>query len=230
MKPNLFDPASTGIKSGSLADKAVQKWFDGKGEKPLVLKDGTPIKRIMVEGNAQAPSSLVPHRNHENKIIGCKVYIDASDTCEIWQGIKKSRDGKPVLDKSGKPVPEYRSVLIPPRRNQRSYEKLFGKKWEPEEKLDKDFKKIGEIRKGDVFLIPLDASGEICLPGQKPVYELWYRAISLKTAGEITFAPAEFDDALPGHLSKVPRAISQRPSSPTKQAAVVLHNKTALPR
>ncbi|NBU71904.1 MAG: hypothetical protein EBS53_10735 [Bacteroidetes bacterium] len=230
MKPNLFDPASTGIKSESFADKAVQKWFDGKGEKPLVLKDGTPIKRIMVEGNAQAPSSLVPHRNHENKIIGCKVYIDASDTCEIWQGIKKSRDGKPVLDKSGKPVPEYRSVLIPPRRNQRSYEKLFGKKWEPEEKLDKDFKKIGEIRKGDVFLIPLDASGEICLPGQKPVYELWYRAISLKTAGEITFAPAEFDDALPGHLSKVPRAISQRPSSPTKQAAVVLHNKTALPR
>ena len=131
------------------------------------------------------------------------------------------------MDKGGKPVPDYRSVLIPPLRNQKSYEKLFGKKWQPEQKLDKDFKRIGQIRKGDVFLIPMNASGEICQPEEKPIYELWYRAVSLKTAGEITFVPAEFDDALPGYLAKVPRAISQRPSSAAKHAAIVMHANAA---
>lgn len=225
MKATDFDARSTGITPESLPGKVVTEWIKKNGEAPLVLRDGTPVKRIMVEGNAQAPSSLVPHRNHENKIIGCKVYIDASDTCEIWQGVKKGKDGKPMLDKSGKPVAEYRSILIPPQRNQKSYEKLFGKKWQPDENLDKDFKRIGQIRKGDVVLIPMDAKGEICQPGEKPVYELWYRAVSLKTAGEITFAPAEFDEALPEHLAKIPRAVSQRPSSATKHAAIVLHNK-----
>ena len=168
------------------------------------------------------------HRNHENKLIGCKIFTEKFLTCEIWKGTKKTKDGKPALDAKGKPIPVYRSVLIPPARNLRSFEKLFGKKWAPEEKLDSDFKKIGQIQKGNVFRIPLGAKGDVCDPEVKPTYEAFYRPTKITANGQIEFVLAEHVDSVPYHLAHLKGVEKTAPSSPVKLAAIILNSTSTL--
>jgi hypothetical protein len=223
-----FSESQTKISPSQLPLKVIVKWLNEKGTRPLHLSDGTEVKHIMQTGNQQALSSLVAHRNHEKKIIGCKIFTEKFQTCEIWKGIKKTKDGKPLLGLKGKPIPIYRSVLIPPARNLRSFERMFGKKWAPEEKLDSDFKKIGQIQKGDVFRIPLDANGGVCDPDVKPIYEAFYRPTKLTAKGQITFALAEYVDSLPVFLAHLKGAEQPAPSSPAKLAAIILNTRLPL--
>jgi len=224
LKASDFSENQTKIPSSQLPLKVIAKWFDAKGAKPLHLGDGTEVKHIMQMGNQQALSSLVAHRNHENKLIGCKIFTEKFLTCEIWKGTKKAKDGKPALDAKGKSIPVYRSVLIPPARNLRSFEKLFGKKWAPEEKLDSDFKKIGQIQKGDVFRIPLDAKGDVCDPEVKPTYEAFYRPTAIKSSGQISFDLAEHINSVPAQLAHLKGVEQTKPSAPAKLAAIILNN------
>lgn len=185
----------SGIPLDKLPPKLVEKWKESNGSKPLRLVDGTPVESVPVSTTSEQVTSLFPHRNRAGEIIGLKTTTEAYASCQIWEGPKRSKDGSVVLDAKGQPVLEYLRVLVPPARNLASYKKQFGTDWKPDVTIPSDFRKVGQLKKGDIFRIPLNADGEILSSLTGSIYVPTYRLASIAANGQIEFFLAEFNKA-----------------------------------
>jgi hypothetical protein len=185
----------SGIPLDKLPPKLVEKWKESNGSKPLRLVDGTPVESVPVSTTSEQVTSLFPHRNRAGEIIGLKTTTEAYASCQIWEGPKRSNDGSVVLDATGQPVLEYLRVLVPPARNLASYKKQFGIDWKPDVTIPNDFRKVGQIKKGQQFLIFLDGDGKIVSDVGNAVFQFWYRVSTIKSLGTVVFVLSEFGNS-----------------------------------
>jgi hypothetical protein len=180
----------SGIPLEKLPPKLVEKWKESNGSKPLRLVDGTPVESVPVSTTSEKITSLFPHRNRSGEIIGFKTTTEAYAACQIWEGPKRSKDGSVVLDAKGQPVLEYLKILVPPARNLASYKKQFGTAWKPDVAIPKDFRKVGQFKKGDILTVPLDSTGNISI--SSIFSRRLYRVSSIEGDGRIRLMLAEF--------------------------------------
>ena len=181
----------SGIPAEKLPAKVVKDWEASNGTKPLRLRDGTPVYSVPVAKTKQQPTSLFPHRNHKGEIIGFKTATEAYESCQIWEGPKLDKDGKPVL-KDGKPVLAQISIMVPHARNLANFKARSGKSWRPSESIPAGYSKVGTIKKGDLLTLPLSHEGKI-LPRKEGAFAcITYRVVALNTNGQIEMLMAEF--------------------------------------
>ncbi len=85
---------------------------------------------------------------------------------------------------------EYLKILVPPARNLSSYKKQFGTAWKPEVVIPKNFRKVGQFKKGDILTVPLDSTGNISI--SSIFSRRLYRVSSIEGDGRIRLMLAEF--------------------------------------
>lgn len=218
----------SGIPMDKLPPKVVEAWASSDGAKPLRLIDGTRVESVPVSTTSEQITSLFPHKNRVGEVVGFKTATEVYSTCQIWEGPKRLKDGLIALDSSGHPVLHCIQILVPPARNLASYKREYGRPWKPEVKIPADFKKIGQLKKGDILRIPLDAAGDI-LPSKKGAARvLLFRVGSIKANGQLDLRLAEFDkDGLDeSPWSGLAAVIQRQPSSAQVIAGILKFNQT----
>lgn len=220
--------SESGIPHQKLPPKLIKAWVESNGSKPLRLVDGTPVESVPVNASSEQTTSLFPHLNRQGDIIGFKTSTEAFESYQIWKGPKKSKkDGSIQTDSQGKPLMDYRRVLIPPARNLAAYRHRFDKPWKPDVEIPSDFQKVGQFKKGDLYKIPLDANGEISFSPTGDHRILCYRVLKFAANGQVTFVLAEFlEKELKGSpWENLEKVITKSPSSPPVLASILFFNR-----
>jgi hypothetical protein len=218
----------SGIPLEKLPPKIIDAWKQSNGSKPLRMLDGTPVVSVPVSTSKEQVTSLFAHRNKQGEIIGYKTSTEAYYSCQIWEGPKLSKKtALPMLDEKGHPILEHRRILVPPPRNLASYRKTFGKPWKPDESIPEGFTKVGQFKKGELFRIPVDSTGEISFSPTGDQRTLTYRLNKIASNGQLTFELAEF---LEKGLDESPWAnfekfFTRSPSSPVLLASILRYNQ-----
>ena len=93
---------------------------------------------------------------------------------------------------------EYWRLKIPPPRNLVNYEKLHGKKWQPDPKdiPPPDAELVGDLKKGQLLRVPIGKDSTPASRGQPATHGWWwYRVASLKDSnGQVKFELAEYKE------------------------------------
>jgi hypothetical protein len=152
--------------------------------------------RIRVEQDRKATASYFPHHNRESRAakaapIGVKATNEACRVFRIFQRLTKDAQGNVVKR-------EYWRLKIPPPRNLVNYEKLHGKKWEPDAKdlPPPDAELLGDLKKGQLMRVPIGKDSTPASRGQPATHGWWwYRVASLKDSnGQVEFKLAEYKE------------------------------------
>lgn len=200
--------------------KAVESWMNDPrpiDQHPLRLNDGTPVhtlrlplKQLPAEV-ARLPhvkttpnpktsgSSALPYPSGRVRpygyLIGFKGATECYDRCEIWSGHVMDKQGRPRLDKAGRPQVKYHSVLVPTARNLAIYRRVHGRPYKANG-IEGMTTRIRSIRKGDLLLAEFgpvtDDRLELCGTNCHPVAKVWLRVESIKSRGALQLKPAEF--------------------------------------
>jgi hypothetical protein len=206
---DTFEPAKgveawlkdAGIPAAKLPRKIVENWIASEGSKTLRLTDGTPVYSVPVATTEEQWTSLVPHRNAREEVIGYKTATEAYDACVIWAGPKRNKKGNKkgelVLDKAGQTIEDYHSVLVPAARNLAAFYERTGQRWSPAEPPPPNFKVLGRFRKGDLARLALTQKAELAETSSEIHRRFWYRVASIKSNGQLEFKLAEFKPAKP---------------------------------
>lgn len=173
------------------------------------FKDGQPgqvIRRIRVEQDKKAAASYFPHHNRESRAsgepIGVKATNEACRIFRIYQQLTKDDQGKVIKR-------EYWRLKIPPPRNLHNYEKIHGRKWQPDEKDNppQDAELLGELTKGQLLRIPIGANQNFAKRGAPATHGWWwYRVAALNDSdGEMKLELAEYKEPKEPPKDKIDR-------------------------
>lgn len=219
----------SGIPLDKLPPKLIKAWEESNGSKPLRLIDGTPVESVPVTTSKEQVTSLFAHRNKQGEIIGYKTSTEAFSSCQIWSGPRLSKTtGRPMVNEKGQVIPDFRRILVPPSRNLASYQKRFGKPWQPSEPVPEGFTKLGQFKKGELFRIPINANGEISFAKTESCRVLFYRLLKIAANGQLTFELAEFSEKglVESPWSAYEKFLTRSPSSPLVLALILRFNQT----
>lgn len=203
-----------GIPPKLLTRSLLDRWLSSTGNEPLVLSNGTVVKKVPAQWNDEAEASLVAHRNAAGKVIGFKIAREAYLRLEVWRGIVKDK-------RTGKDKEVFDTRLVPHPRNIANLKRRGA--WRGLDSLKHPFmRKVGQFQKGDLYRIPLSAIGDVCAKGESPFVQLWYRVENFRTNGQVEFRLAEFADAKATLVTQAKKDISaQKPSSPSVLATIL---------
>lgn len=168
---------------------------------------GQPVRRIRIEQDRKAAASYFPHHNRESRVakakpIGVKATNEACRVFRIFQRLTKDDQGNVIKR-------EYWRLKIPPPRNLVNYEKLHGKKWEPDAKdlPPPDAELLGDLKKGQLLRVPICARENFAKRGEPATHGWWwYRVSSLKDSnGEVEMKLAEYKEPVTPAKDKTDR-------------------------
>ena len=157
---------------------------------------GQPIKRIRVEQDNKAVASYFPHHNRESRVakaapIGVKATNEACRVFRIFQRLTKDGQGNVIKR-------EYWRLKIPPPRNLMNYEKLHGKKWQPDAKdmPPPDAELVGDLKKGQLLRVPICVRENFAKRGEPATHGWWwYRVAAMNDSdGEVALKLAEYKE------------------------------------
>ncbi len=104
-----------------LPDARLEELFEGgiPSDNELRLPDGTLITSIPEVADKEAPTSLMPHKNHKKEVVGFKKARESFVRVEIWFTESKDKEDKIVRHYWRRLIPPARGLAALPERKMR---------------------------------------------------------------------------------------------------------------
>jgi hypothetical protein len=156
---------------------ALQNWLDkakGGSDQPLKLTDGTPVRNIHKfdgKGEFTMPLGWSAKPTSNGSLHGARLLDGKFDRMELWVGWNKRKE-----------TWAYYTHLIPSKTALRHLEQTMPGWWKKNRRvvcgeLPPYARKIGEFKRGDQVLVPLNRNGEI--DTATPFVHWWYEVTAL---------------------------------------------------
>jgi len=192
--------------------KALERWLvkaGGGSAAPLKLLDGTPVRNIHKfdgKGEFTMPLGWSAKPTKTGSLHGARLLDGKFDRMELWLGWNK---------KKGEWA--YYTRLIPSKTALRHLEQTLPGWWKKSRievcgKLPPYARKVGTLRKGDQFLLPLGKDGK--LSHSAPFVNWWFEVAAIRADGVLamkSITHKSTDGTLMENAGI--RALSQTPSS-----------------
>jgi hypothetical protein len=191
---------------------ALQTWLDkakGGSEAPLKLLDGTPVRNIHKfdgKGEFTMPLGWSAKPTENGALHGARLLDGKFDRMELWLGWNKRKNAW-----------AYYTRLIPSKTALRHLEQTLPGWWKKNRKdvcreLPPYSRKVGALRKGDQFLLPLGKDGKLVASGG--YVNWWFEVTSTRADGVVemkSLTHKNTEGTLMENAGK--RALVQTPSS-----------------
>lgn len=199
---------------------ALQTWLDkakGGSESPLKLVDGTPVRNIHKfdgKGEFTMPLGWSAKPTKTGSLHGARLLDGKFDRMELWLGWNKKKEAW-----------AYYTRLIPSKTALKHLEQTLPGWWKKNRiavcgELPPYACKVGILKKGDQFLLPLGREGK--LAPTAPYVNWWFEVTSTRADGVVemkSLTHKNTEGTLMENAGK--RALVQTPSSPALLASIL---------
>ncbi len=192
--------------------RVIQDWLDANDpERPLRLVDGTPIKNIWKsgdkgKGNFTSPLGWTGRRSTGGKLWAIRRLSVVFDRAELWIGWNPRKKAW-MFQKRLVPDP---NTLTHLKRMGFRWKGIAPAEFQSKPDLPETFlplkeiiegpplfpfsHKVAKLRRGDVFLVPLDRAGAIHEGEVGAFWHCWCEVTAIKANGQLEFKPSMFRD------------------------------------